>query len=122
MRKVIDDMLKDYLEIFERFKDVKDIKDLMNEVNKLRYYYSTQQFQQMQEHINSLFVKYLPEALVWNATNHDMPTTVQQAYINAENFLLMQGARILVQNVDNYKQYLTEEEISFIESMIKVME
>ena len=43
--------MKDYLEIYEKFKDIKELKDLIDEVNELRHYYSTQQFNRMQEHI-----------------------------------------------------------------------
>ena len=51
-----------------------------------------------------------------------MPNTYEQAYINAENFLQVQGAIIVVKTVTHYAQYLTEDEAAFIESMIKPLE
>ena len=114
--------MKDYLEIFEKFKDIKEIKEFINDVNNLRFYFNMGNYQQMQEHINSLTKKYFVDTLVWNSVNYEMPTTYPQSYINAENFLQMQGAKILVKNVLNYKQYLTDEEIKFIELMTNPME
>lgn len=114
--------MKDYLEIFEKFKDTKEIKDIINDVNKLRNYFKMRQYTQMQNHINSLTKKYFIETLIWNTVNNnDMPTTYEQSYINAENFLKIQGTKILVKNIDNYKQYLTKEEIDFIESTNSLM-
>ena len=110
--------MNDYLTIFDKFKDVKEIDDFIKDVKKLRDYYNLQQYQQMQMHINSLICKYFVETIAWNLVNRDMPTTYEQAYINAEQFLQVQGAQILVKNCLNYKQYLTDEEICFIESMI----
>ena len=51
-----------------------------------------------------------------------MPNTYEQAYINAENFLQVQGAIIVVKTVNHYVQQLTENEAAFIESIIKPME
>jgi len=114
--------MTDYLKIYEKFKDVKEVKDYIDDVILLRHYYATQQYSQMQDHIRKLMNKYLVETLVWNAVNPSQPTTVEQSYINAENFLQMQGAKIVVEKVKNYAQRLTEHEKTFIESMIKPME
>ena len=112
----------DYLKIYEKFKDVKEVKDYIDDVILLRHYYSTQQFAQMQDHIRKLMNKYLVETLVWNAVNTSQPTTVEQSYINAENFLKVQGAKIVVEKAKDYAQQLAEDEKKFIESMIKLME
>ena len=114
--------MTDYLKIYEKFKDVKEVKDYINDVILLRHYYATQQYSQMQDHIRKLMNKYLVETLVWNAVNTSQPTTVEQSYINAENFLQMQGAKIIVEKVKDYAQRLTEDEKTFIESLIKLME
>ena len=114
--------MTDYLKIYEKFKDVKEVKDYINDVIRLRHYYTTRQFSKMQDHIRKLMNKYLVETLVWNAVNTSQPTTVEQSYINAENFLQMQGAKIIAKAVKNYAQHLSEDEAMFIESMIKVME
>ena len=109
--------MKDYLEIFEKFKDIKEIEDFIADVNSLRYYFRIGQYQQMHQHIHSLTQKYAVEAFLWNTVYRVQPITDEQCYINAENFLQTQGAKILVKNIDNYKQYLTKEEMDFIESM-----
>ena len=114
--------MTDYLKIYEKFKDVKEVKDYIDDVILLRHYYTTQQYSQMQEHIRKLMNKYLVETLVWNAVNTSQPTTVEQSYINAENFLQMQGAKTIVEKVKDYTQHLSEDETTFIQSMIKTME
>ena len=114
--------MTDYLKIYEKFKDVKEVKDYIDDVIRLRHYYATQQYSQMQDHIRKLMNKYLVETLVWNTVNTSQPTTIEQSYINAENFLQMQGAKIIVENAKDYAQRLNEGEKTFIESMIKLME
>ncbi len=113
--------MTDYLEIYEKFKDVKEVKDYINDVSLLRQYYATQQYVQIQDHIRKLMNKYLVETLVWNTVNTSQPTTVEQSYINAENFLQMQGAKIIAEKVKDYSRRLNEGEKTFGESMIKLM-
>ena len=113
--------MTDYLKIYEKFKDVKEVKDYIDDVILLRHYYATQQYSQMQDHIRNLMNKYLVETLVWNTVNTSQPTKVEQSYINAENFLQVQGAKIIVEKVKDYAQRLNEGEKTFIESMIKLM-
>ena len=110
--------MTDYLKIYEKFKDVKEVKDFIDDVVLLRHYYATQQYSQMQDHIRKLMNKYLVETLVWNTVNTSQPTTVEQSYVNAENFLQMQGAIIIAKLEKNYKQRLPKEEIKFIETLI----
>ena len=114
--------MADYLKIYEKFKDVKEVKDYIDDVILLRHYYATQQFAQMQDHIRKLTMKYPLEAITWNTVNRIMPNTYEQAYINAENFLQVQGAIIVVKTVTHYVQYLTEDEAAFVESAIKPKE
>ena len=76
----------------------------------------------MQDYIQKLMNKYLVETLVWNTVNTSQPTMVEQSYINAENFLQMQGAKIVVEKEKDYAQHLNEVEKTFIESMVKLME
>ncbi len=113
--------MTDYLKIYEKFKDVKEVKDYIDDVILLRHYYATQQYSQMQDHIRKLMNKYYVETAVWNTVNNYQPTTVEQSYINAENFLQMQGAKIIVEKVKDYIQRLNEGEKTFVESMIKLM-
>ena len=114
--------MTDYLEIYEKFKDVKEVKDYIDDVIHLRHYYATQQYSQMQDHIRKLMNKYLVETLVWNTVNTSQPTTVDQSYINAENFLQVQGAKIIVKKAKDYAQRLTEDEKKFVESLIKLID
>ena len=114
--------MTDYLKTYEKFKDVKEVKDYIDDVILLRHYYATQQYSQMQDHIRKLMNKYLVETLVWNTVNYYQPTTVEQSYVNAENFLQVQGAKIIVEKVKDYAQRLTEDEKKFVESLIKLIE
>ena len=113
--------MADYLKIYEKFKEVKEVKDYIDDVILLRHYYATQQYSHMQEHIRKLMNKYLVETLVWNTVNTSQPTTVEQSYINAENFLRAQGAKIIAEKINDYAKRLSEDEKAFIESMIKLM-
>ena len=114
--------MTDYLKIYEKFKDVKEVKDYIDDVILLRHYYATQQYAQMQDHIRKLTIEYPVEALVWNVGHPIMPNTYEQAYINAENFMQVQGAKIIANAVKNYAQRLDEDEKSIVESMIKAIE
>ena len=114
--------MTDYLKIYKQFKDVKEVRDYIDDVIHLRHYYAIQQYSQMQDHIRKLTMKYPLEAITWNTVNRIMPNTYEQAYINAENFLQVQGAIIVVKTVNHYVQQLTENEAAFIESIIKPME
>ena len=114
--------MTDYLKIYEKFKDVKEVKDYIDDVILLRHYYATQQYSQMQDHICKLMNKYIVETFAWNAVNTSQPTTVEQSYINAENFLQTQGAKIIVEKVKDYAQRLNDGEKTIIESLIKPME
>lgn len=114
--------MNDYLVFLERYKDFKEISDLVDEIKKLREYYYTQQYDKMQQHINKLTGKYLIETFTWNATHPSMPTTVQQAYLNAENFLRLKGISVLLQKGIKTQEQLSAEEAAFIESNIKLQE
>ena len=114
--------MTDYLKIYEKFKDVKEVTDYIDDVILLRHYYATQQYSQMQDHIRKLMNKYYVETAVWNTVNTSQPTTVEQSYINAENFLQMQGAKIIAEKVKDYAQRLNEGEKTFIESLIKLLD
>ncbi len=113
--------MNDYLTTFEQYKDVKEIADLIDEIKKLREYYRTQQYDKMQQHINELTGKYLIETLTWNAGHPSMPTTVQQAYLNAEAFLRLKGISLLLEKGVKLQDRLTSEELAFIESTIRPM-
>ena len=110
--------MTDYLKIYEKFKDIKEVKDYIDDVVLLRHYYATLQYSQMQDHIRKLMNKYLVETLVWNTVNTSQPATVEQSYINAENFLQVQGAKIIVEKVKDYAQRLTADDILFVEYLV----
>ena len=114
--------MTDYLKIYEKFKDVREVKDYIDDVILLRHYYATQQYSQIQDHICKLMNKYIVETFAWNAVNTSQPTTVEQSYINAENFLQTQGAKIIAEKVKDYAQRLNDGEKTIIESLIKPME
>ena len=110
--------MNDYLTTFEQHKGIKEIDDLIDEVKKLREYYCSQQYDRMQQHINKLTGKYLIETLTWNAAHPSMPTTVQQAYLNAETFLRLKGISVLLQKGIKPQVQLSAEEAAFIESTL----
>lgn len=114
--------MTDYLEIYEKFKDVKEIKDYIDDVVLLRHYYATRQFAEMQEHIRKLTIKYFAEAIVWNTANPVAPQTIYEAYYNAENFMRMQGTKIIAETVKNYTYRLSKEEVNLLHSIIKTVE
>ena len=105
-----------YMETFEKCKSIKEIADLIDEIKELRKYYCTQQYDQMQEHIQKLTSKYLMETITWNSINQTMPTTVQQAYTNAESFLRLKGFSILIVKGINVQDNLSFAEIAYIQS------
>ena len=111
--------MNDYLAVFEKFKDVKDILDYIDEVKSLRYYFNTRQYQKMREHIDSLTKKYILETIAWNLSNRVAPITDKQAYINAENFMCLQGAKLVVEKVNDFKNRLSKEEIAYIETLLQ---
>lgn len=111
--------MNDYLNSLEPYKNIKEISDLIDEIHKLREYYYTQQHEKMQQHINNLMIKYLAETITWNACNPAMPTTGQQAYMNAETFLRAKGYSLLLKNGMKLQKQITNEELAFIESTFK---
>ena len=111
--------MNDYPTTFEQYQDAKEIADLIDEVRKLRMYYSTQQFDAMYRHIQSLTAKCLVETLAWNTTHQTMPTTAQQFYINAETFLRLKGISVLLQKGIKTQEQLSADEAAFIESTVK---
>ena len=85
----------DYLKELERYKYIKEVGDLINEIIKLREYYHTQNYVEMEQHINHIANKYLVERVVWN-TNHPVPVySPEQQYGIAEEFLYRIGVEIL---------------------------
>ena len=111
--------MKDYLQIYEKFKDTKEVKDYLDDVTALRYYFQTQQYSLMQEHIYKLTLKYPVDTIVWNTANRNIPQTLEQAYVNAESFLQVQGAKLIARSVEKYTQQLSHEEAHFVESMLR---
>lgn len=84
--------MKDYISVFEYYKDIKEIADFIDDVGKLRFYFSTQQFDEMQNHINSLMQKYCIETIVWNAVNNNPPPYLSTVLCKCGEFL--DGTRI----------------------------
>ena len=114
--------MNDYLELFEKFKDDKEVVDLIDDVKKLRFYYSTQQYDSMLQHIKELTRKYALDTLVWNSVNKVQPITCDQSYQNAEAFLRSKGLIMLIKKGYDLSQHLKQEEINYIQQLIKSME
>lgn len=111
--------MNDYLEVFRKFKDIKEISDYIEEVEKLRLYFRAQQYEKMQEHIISLTKNNIVGTSLWNSVNQSMPITYQQSYVNAENFMQLQGAKLVVEKVMDFQNRLSQDEISFIEGYVE---
>ncbi len=110
----------DYLQIFDKFSQDKDIADLLNEITKLRKLYYCSLYKDMEQHIHNLMRKYYKETVRWNSINQTQPTTYQQAFTNAENFLRIKGVSMIVEK--GYKIYLTQDEIALLNQTIRLME
>ena len=109
----------DCLEVLKRYKDVKDVFDLVDDVQKLRFYYSTQQYETMMRHISNLVAKYPIDAGFWNLFHPNMPSTYEEAYASAEIFLRGKGFAMLLQKGYDLSQHLKQEEINSIQQMNK---
>lgn len=114
--------MNDFLPLFEQYKDIKEVGDLIDEIKKLRLHYNAQQYDAMQQHIQSLTAKYLVETITWNSTHQTMPTTAQQSYLNADSFLRMKGLSVLIKKGIKAVEHLTNEETALINSTIKPQE
>ena len=114
--------MNDYLEILNNYKDVKDVFDLVDDVQKLRFYYSTQQYQAMMQHIRDLVAKYPIDAGVWNLFHPNMPKTYEEAYASAEIFLRGKGFAMLLKKGYDLSKHLKQEEINTIQQRFKPME
>lgn len=114
--------MNDYLQTLEQYKNYKDISDLITDVKMLRSYYFSGKFEKMWQHIEKLTEKYFGETLMWNVSHTSIPNTVQQAYLNAENFLRLKGFSLLLKNGVKLDEQFTSEEIDFIRFTIKPME
>ena len=111
--------MNDYLDSFEYYKSIKDMADLVGEIQELRRYYFSQQYAQMQDHIQKLMYKYCLETATWNSISQSRPTTVHEAYNNAEAFLKYKGFSILIDNGVKVQELLSREEIAYIEIAFK---
>ena len=101
----------DILVSSEKFSDIREITELIEEVKTLRKYFYSNEYDKMQEHIHKIMIKYFEETLCWNTVNTEQPKTFDQAYINAEFFLLKQGLDIISKQVFDYKSRLSTVEI-----------
>ena len=101
----------DILVTLEKFSDIREITELIEEVKTLRKYFYSNEYDKMQEHIHKIMIKYFEESICWNTVNTEQPKTIDQAYINTENFLFKQGLAIISKIVFEYKNRLSADEI-----------
>lgn len=93
--------MSDYLEVLKRYQDIKEISDLIDDVEKLREYYHSGQYDKMQQHIQSLMLKYLTETVIWNSSHTAAPQTPEQSYQNAETFLCAKARAMMLEKIAN---------------------
>lgn len=108
--------------VLKGYKDVKDVFDLVDDVQKLRFYYSTKQYETMMQRIRNLVAKYPLDAGIWNFFYPNVPNTYEEAYASAEIFLRTKGFAMLLQKGYDLSQHLKQEEINSIQQMNKPTE
>ena len=79
--------MNDYLTELEQYKHIKEIGELIDEIRKLRAYYYTQNYVEMQQHINNIANKYIVERVIWNSSHPSSTYMPEQQYSIAEEFL-----------------------------------
>ncbi len=112
--------MDDYLTIMRKFVSIQEIEDFVNDVRYLRHYNKMNQFDQMQDHIKKVMLKYRKETLMWNAVNTERPISTDQKYRNAEHFLQYEGAMLLRKNVPNYPCILLPNEVAVINNILNL--
>lgn len=101
--------MNDYLKELKKYKEFKEIKDIVEDAIKLKELYNAEKHNEMLKHIRNLMNKYFVETLTWNSINRVMPQTIEQQYINANDFLKSQGVKILIEKgVEVSKELLGE--------------
>lgn len=101
--------MNDYLKELKKYKEFKEIKDIVEDAIKLNELYNAEKHNEMLEHIRNLMNKYFVETLTWNSINRVMPQTIEQQYINANDFLKAQSVKILIEKgVEVSKELLGE--------------
>lgn len=88
--------MQDFLNDLEKYKDIKEILDIINEVQELRHYYYNHMDEDMIRHVHSIMQKYYIETALWNTIFPIQPTTRDEYFIGAENFLNAKSASILI--------------------------
>ena len=101
--------MHDYLKELKKYKEFKEIKDIVEDATKLNELYNTSRYQEMLGHIQTLMIKYIEDTMKWNSGHKEMPQTIEQQYINANDFLKAQGVKILIEKgVEVSKELLGE--------------
>ena len=80
--------MNDWVSFYDEYgKDFKDISDVLNDARKLRSLYSARRFDEMNQHIRLLTVKYPQETTTWNCVNSNIPRNNEEAFRAADEFL-----------------------------------
>jgi hypothetical protein len=109
--------MEDYLKVFKQHNNIKDIVSLIGEIEELRDDYRQRKYSEMQELIGRLMGKYFVETCLWNSVNTVPPTTNEEKYLNAENFLRLIGYKILLQNGVDIQNNVSKSDLEQIKSM-----
>ena len=88
--------MQDFLNELEKYKDIKEILDIIDEVQELRHYYYNHMDNDMVRHVQIIMKKYYVETKLWNTIFPNQPTTRDEYFIGAENFLNTKSASILI--------------------------
>ena len=89
--------MSDYLDKLEPFRYVKEMSNIIDDVKKLRAYYNSHSFTEMEKHISKIYFSYINEAVIWNKIFTCPPQTYEQAYQSAEEFLRTKAFAVLLE-------------------------
>ena len=107
------------LALLEKFDDVKEIADLLNDIQTVQVLYCTNQYTEMREFVKSLMTKYSVKNPMWVEGSMNTALTDRQAYVNGALLLRVLGAKIITEDVPNYQERLTVEEMFSLEALLQ---
>ena len=113
---------KNFQKLIDIFHDYNDIKDIQTDLKKLDSLYQSEKYYDLSNHISEIVRKHPAEAKIWDSINKTKSKAIRQKYLSARMFLYTLGCKNLLELGVGIKDYLTEEEYTYIESMIKPME
>lgn len=89
------------LEYLKQFREIKDIEDIIQDIEKLNSSIYWNDWNEVNQHIQKVSIKYPVEATVYNSVR--VPAqTIQQAVEGCRQFLLSLGAEKITKELSKY--------------------